>query len=225
MPSPPHDDSIPLTIVEFRATGLAGGGGGSAAAKLAAHKTAHVATRSAIVAVRHKVRQFRAQPFDGPIANHSDDEFEQVPEVSKIEVATKSAPVPGSPVRQGASNATADGTGRGVGGGNGSGNGVGSGSGSGGAYGNGGDGPQAVYAPAPTIPDDMRDEVMQVIAVARFQVSHDGTAKVTLLNPTEYSELNDIILDTLRRWRFKPALNNGVAIDSVADVRLLISVK
>jgi protein TonB len=82
-----------------------------------------------------------------------------------------------------------------------------------------------VYAPAPSIPDDMRDEVMQAIAIARFEVSRDGTAKVSLLSATNYSELDDIILDTLRQWRFKPAMKNGVAIDSVADVRLLITVK
>jgi len=71
----------------------------------------------------------------------------------------------------------------------------------------------------------MRDELMHATAVARFKVSHNGTATVALLSATDSSELNDIILDTLKKWRFLPATKNGVAVDSEADVRLLISVR
>ena len=71
----------------------------------------------------------------------------------------------------------------------------------------------------------MRDELMQATAVARFKVSHDGRATVVLLSETDSSELNDIIIDTLRKWRFLPATKDGVAVDSEADVRLLISVR
>ncbi len=227
---PPHGDTIPITIIELNATGLAGGGGGSAPIKRPVHQVLHHApTRSTIVAMpRARVHQHVVpKSVDDQVAEHSLQQHKDLSdnEPSKVAAIPKSVPVPGSPIAGSAANATSDGTGTGVGGGNGSGNGVGSGTGSGGSYGTGGDGPQAVYAPTPTIPDDMRDEVMQVIAVARFEVSRDGTAKVSLLSATNYSELDDIILDTLKQWRFKPAMSNGVPIDSVADVRLLISVK
>lgn len=99
------------------------------------------------------------------------------------------------------------------------------GTGKGTSFGNGGDRPRAIYAPVPSIPDDMRDELMQATAIARFKVSHDGRATVVLLSETDFSELNDIIIDTLRKWRFLPATKDGVAVDSEADVRLLISVR
>ncbi len=228
-PVPRHDDDIPVTIIELHATGLAGGGGGSAGIK---HLTQHLhrvaPARSTVVAMpKAKLHhQIVAKTAAQQIVNSDLQVTKPLDtEQRKLDIAPKAVPVPGSPIASGSAQNTAGGTGTGVGGGNGSGNGVGSGSGSGGGYGTGGDGPEAVYAPAPAIPDDMRDQVMKVIAVARFEVSRDGTAKVTLLNATDYSELNDIILDTLKQWRFKPAMNDGVAIDSVADVRLVITVK
>jgi protein TonB len=71
----------------------------------------------------------------------------------------------------------------------------------------------------------MRDEVMQAVAVAHFRVAHDGHATVSLVKPTDFSRLNEVILDTLREWRFRPATNQGVAVDSEAEVRLLITVR
>jgi protein TonB len=117
----------------------------------------------------------------------------------------------------GVGNGTGTGTGNGVG--------PGSGTGAGGGFGSGGSGPEPIYAPAPTIPDDMRDEVLEAVAVARFQVSSNGNFVVSLTKPTDFSRLNDIILETLRTWRFHPASRNGVAIDSDAQIRLLITVQ
>lgn len=106
-----------------------------------------------------------------------------------------------------------------------SGSGISPGAGTSNGFGTGGDRPHAIFAPVPSIPDDMRDELMHATAIARFKISHNGTVTVALLSATDFSELNDIILDTLRKWRFLPATKNGVAVDSEADVRLLISVR
>jgi len=91
--------------------------------------------------------------------------------------------------------------------------------------GTGGTGPIAIYAPAPTIPDDMRNEVLEVVAVAHFRVLHDGRVIVSLVKSTNFSRLNETILCTLREWRFRPAMNNGTAVDSEAEIRLLITVR
>jgi periplasmic protein TonB len=115
--------------------------------------------------------------------------------------------------------------GHGAGSGSGNSSDPGSGAGTGGGFGTGGGGPRAIYAPVPSIPDDMRDEVMQASAVVRFHVDHEGKATVTLITPTEFSTLDELILETLRKWRFNPALRNGKAIDSEAEVRLLITVQ
>jgi protein TonB len=86
-------------------------------------------------------------------------------------------------------------------------------------------GARAIYAPTPTIPDDLREDVMQTEAVAHFTVSFDGASEVTLAKPTSNPRLNQVLLDTLKQWKFFPAMKNGVALASSFDVRIPISVK
>src|SRR5208282_4657623 len=86
-------------------------------------------------------------------------------------------------------------------------------------------GARAIYAPTPVIPDDLREDVIQTEAVARFNVSFDGTSEVTLEKPTSSPRLNQVLLDTLKQWKFFPAVKNGVAIPSTFEVRIPISVQ
>jgi protein TonB len=100
------------------------------------------------------------------------------------------------------------------------------GAGSGGGAGLGSDsgGARAILAPPPVIPDDLREQALDTVAVAHFKVTYDGRVQVTLAKPTENMRLNQILLDTLNQWRFFPAQKNGVAIDSEFDVRIPVSV-
>ncbi len=86
-------------------------------------------------------------------------------------------------------------------------------------------GARALYAPPPQIPDDLRENVFETIAVAHFHVGFDGDAKVSLNQPTSNPRLNVILLDTLKQWRFFPAIRNGIAIDSEFDIRIPIAVR
>jgi protein TonB len=86
-------------------------------------------------------------------------------------------------------------------------------------------GARAIYAPTPVIPDDLREDVIQTEAVARFNVSFDGASEVTLEKPTSSPRLNQVLLDTLKQWKFFPAVKNGVAIPSSFEVRIPISVQ
>ncbi len=97
--------------------------------------------------------------------------------------------------------------------------------GSGGGIGSDTLGARAIYAPTPTIPDDLREDVMETEAIAHFTVSFDGTIEVTLQKPTSNPRLNQVLLDTLKQWKFFPAVKNGVALASSFDVRIPISVK
>ncbi len=99
------------------------------------------------------------------------------------------------------------------------------GEGSGGGIGSDTVGARAIYAPTPVIPDDLREDAIQTEAVARFKVSFDGTSEVTLEKPTSSPRLNQVILDTLKQWKFFPAVHNGVAIESSFEVRIPISVQ
>jgi protein TonB len=232
--APPSPEPIEAQLVDLPISGLAGGGGGSPGA---AHVSPAPKVAKAIpvnktrpktphVARPHPIRTVT----DDALPSHELVKTEPIspvttPDKSKL----KSKPEADSNAPTGQPNGTV-GSGEGVvgnGTGTGAGNGVGAGSGTGagGGFGSGGNGPEPIYSPAPTIPDDMRDEVLEAVAVARFQVSSNGNFVVSLTKPTDYSRLNDIILETLQTWRFHPASRNGVAIDSDAQIRLLITVQ
>ena len=86
-------------------------------------------------------------------------------------------------------------------------------------------GARAIYAPVPKIPDDLREEALVTLAVARFNVSYEGKVEVSLVTPTPNPRINQILLNTLQQWRFFPAMKNGIAIDAQFDVRIPISVQ
>jgi periplasmic protein TonB len=114
-----------------------------------------------------------------------------------------------------------------VGGGAGGAGGLGGGTGLGSGAGIGSDsaGARAIYAPTPEIPDDLRENTFSTMAVARFKVSYDGNIEVTLVEPTSNPRLNQILLDTLREWKFLPAMKDGIAINSEFEVRIPITVQ
>jgi protein TonB len=101
----------------------------------------------------------------------------------------------------------------------------GTGVGTGAGLGNDASGARAIYAPTPAIPDDMRENVFQAVAVAHFKVSPEGVVEVTLAQATPNPRLNQILLETLREWKFFPAMKAGIAIASEFDVRIPISVQ
>jgi protein TonB len=84
---------------------------------------------------------------------------------------------------------------------------------------------RAIYKPMPEIPDLLRHRTVDLVAVARFRVTVDGSAHVELTQPTSDPDLNRALLETLKRWRFFPAMQAGKPILSTIDIRIPISVK
>ena len=70
-------------------------------------------------------------------------------------------------------------------------------------------GARAIYRPVPIIPDDLREEALNVSAVARFHIDSNGTVAVELVTPTRNPRLNQVLLDSLSRWRFFPAVREN----------------
>jgi periplasmic protein TonB len=222
--------AIQVTLIDLPLRGLTGGGGGQSGAIVS--RPAPPITQLKIAPKRkpqlppHRVEsetieEHRLAPIPEPkIANKQNNS-----EVNPLKEAGPSAASAASTTKGQRTTTGDEGAGSGVGRGMGGGIVMGSGSGAGGGFGNGENGPRAIYAPVPSIPEDLRDQVMHAKAVARFKVSREGKVTVALLQHTDFSELDEIILDTLREWRFSPAMDNGVAVDSEADVRLLITVK
>ena len=201
-PAAPPENSVEARIVEIPIGGLAGGGGAGAGPAPVVKAVPHVAPKPH--PVHHKKIETPAPPI--PVS----------PEGTLKSSSSESAP-------EGTSSATAGSTG-GVSGGSATGGGRG-GAGSGGGIGTNTLGARALYAPTPQIPDDLRQDVFQAVAVAHFRVAYDGTATVTLTTPTSNPRLNQLLLTDLQQWKFFPGMKDGVAIDSEFDVRIPISVQ
>jgi periplasmic protein TonB len=86
-------------------------------------------------------------------------------------------------------------------------------------------GAQAIVQPMPVIPDELREEAMSEKATARFHIAADGTATVELIKPTQNPRLNRLLLETLRQWRFSPAMEQGKPVESVETMVIRVQVK
>lgn len=86
-------------------------------------------------------------------------------------------------------------------------------------------GARAIYKPMPRIPDELRRENFQGVAVVRFHVAVDGSATVELVQATTNVALNKLLLDTFKTWRFFPAMENGRPMPSTIEIRVPISIQ
>jgi len=84
---------------------------------------------------------------------------------------------------------------------------------------------RAIVRPMPQIPDDLREEAFNSTALARFHIADDGSVTVELAKPTQNPRLNRILLDSLKKWRFIPAIKNGVPVASTLELVIKIEVK
>jgi protein TonB len=95
----------------------------------------------------------------------------------------------------------------------------------GGPPGGGTAGARVIYQPLPEIPEALRHRSIEIIAVARFKVAANGSAQVELTEPTADPDLNHALLESLRRWRFFPAMQDGKPAASTVEIRIPISVR
>jgi protein TonB len=82
----------------------------------------------------------------------------------------------------------------------------------------------AISQPLPELPDDLREQAYQTVATARFAIHVDGSVEVDLIKPTSNPRLNQILLETLRKWRFFPAMQAGHPVESRQDIRVHFNV-
>jgi protein TonB len=83
---------------------------------------------------------------------------------------------------------------------------------------------RVISQPMPSLPDDLREDAYEAVAVARFDIHADGTIEVELSKPTQNPRLNALLLETLRKWRFFPAMRGGHPVESHQDVRVHFNV-
>jgi len=89
-------------------------------------------------------------------------------------------------------------------------------------YGN--SGARAIVRPMPQIPDDLREEAFSSAALARFHITVDGSVSVELAKPTPNPRINRILLESLRKWRFMPAIKNGKPVSSTEEIVVKVEV-
>jgi protein TonB len=77
----------------------------------------------------------------------------------------------------------------------------------------------------PQIPDDLREGAFNSTALARFNIAGDGSVTVELAKPTPNPRLNRILLNSLNKWRFIPAIKNGKTVASTEEIVVRIEVK
>lgn len=85
-------------------------------------------------------------------------------------------------------------------------------------------GAQALIHPLPVIPDELREDAMNEAATARFQIAVDGSITVALVKPTQNPRLNRLLLETLKTWRFMPAIKDGNPVPSVEVMVIRLNV-
>ncbi|PRE45458.1 hypothetical protein C6P97_07580 [Burkholderia multivorans] len=76
----------------------------------------------------------------------------------------------------------------------------------------------------PVLPDDLREFAYQAVALARFRIHPDGTVNVELVRPTQNPRLNQLLMETLKNWRFFPAMKDGHPVESEQDIRVHFNV-
>lgn len=81
-----------------------------------------------------------------------------------------------------------------------------------------------ILHPLPVLPDDLREFAYQAVALARFTIHRDGSVDVALVRPTQNPRLNQLLLETLRNWRFFPAMKDGHPVESEQDIRVHFNV-
>jgi protein TonB len=86
-------------------------------------------------------------------------------------------------------------------------------------------GPVLVESPAPVIPEYLKNRDLNTKVVIEFTVLPSGEAQPRLLVSSGDDELDQVALETAKKWKFYPAETEHQAILSKIRLRILFSVK
>lgn len=85
-------------------------------------------------------------------------------------------------------------------------------------------GPVALYSPQPVIPAYLRGQNLKMSVVIEFLITAEGGVTCRLLESSGSDDLDALSLETAEKWRFKPAAQDNVPIDSKTRLRILFEV-
>jgi len=72
----------------------------------------------------------------------------------------------------------------------------------------------------PVIPEDFGVDQAPSPLKAVFTVLPDGTAKVSNIQSSGNAQLDSLVLETVKRWSFKPATKDGVPVESYLRLKV-----
>ena len=85
--------------------------------------------------------------------------------------------------------------------------------------------PQPVFSPEPVIPEHLHEQCFKSCCIAKFLVKANGNTSVQLISTSGSDEVDELTLETLRRWRFKPATLDGTPVEGSKKVQVEFKVE
>lgn len=74
--------------------------------------------------------------------------------------------------------------------------------------------PVLVSQPKPVLPDDVNFDDIHSNFFGLFTIHADGSTDVKMVSSTGDNRVDQIVLDTVRKWKFRPAILNGKPVQS-----------
>lgn len=80
---------------------------------------------------------------------------------------------------------------------------------------------QTIYTVQPEIPDELRAEEFKSFVRVRFDIQADGSFEATLRTTSGNTEVDRLLRECLKRWKWRPALRDGAAVQSTELIRFV----
>lgn len=84
---------------------------------------------------------------------------------------------------------------------------------------------RVLESPVPEIPSEYKDEAFKSSVVARFNIAADSKTTVKLLNTSGNEEIDKLVLNTLKKWKFQAATVDDVPVESNRKLRIELEVE
>ena len=81
-----------------------------------------------------------------------------------------------------------------------------------------------VSNPVPEIPSEFKGEAFKSCCLAKFKIDHEGKCDVHLQESTGNQEIDHIVIATLKKWKFKPAMLDETPVASTRKLRIELEV-
>ena len=79
---------------------------------------------------------------------------------------------------------------------------------------------KAVKCPCPHLPSELKEDSMDCCCEVRFHIDEKGDAKAKIVKSSGSDEIDDITLQTVSKWKFRPAMLDGKPVASTRRLKV-----